>query len=439
MKQPSPTPQDQTITLYVQTGVLRLIPVSMIHVAVSLGTIGISTFIPAQLAIIGWEPTIIALLIGIATLFEVFRLLIGFLGDRYPLFGSYHRNYIIVGLVAQTSGLVFVSQTLGSLAILFGMILFTVGSATVATMTDAYLIDISTSVERGKVAANIQFFRLLGFAAGGILGAVLYGRLRFEGFFVLLAGISLLFGIISVLAIRERSSEIVENTKKQLNIGRSIQLIKEQLSKREVVAMSFFLVLFLIGLFAQDAVLEPYAVSTFNFTEDNIGGLAAVWGVTTLIFIPLAFFIEKKIGRLLLSAIGTVIGGLGLLMIAFLGTSSVNSILGLPQIQQLFLLSVAIFGVGLGLLTTPSTAMMLDVCAKHPKTRTLLLALFGLITTVGRSSASFFSALVMLGNSFQLLFILEAIILACSFFPLIWVHRYLSSKAIEGKRLKMAA
>jgi BCD family chlorophyll transporter-like MFS transporter len=438
MKPPSLASQDQTKALNIQTGVLRLIPVSMIHVAVSLGVIGISTFIPAQLAIIGWETTTIAFLVGIATIFEVFRLLIGFLGDRYALFGSHRRNYIITGLMAQTSGLVFISQTLGSLAILFGMILFTVGSATVATMTDAYLIDISTSVERGKVAANIQFFRLLGFAAGGILGAVFYGRLRFEGFFVLLAVISLLFGIISVLAIREPSTVAAEDTKKQLNIGQSIQLIKEQFSRSEVVTMSFFLVLFLIGLFAQDAVLEPYAVAVFHFTEDNIGGLAAVWGITTLIFIPLAFLVEKKIGRLLPSAIGTIIGGLGLLMMAFLGTPSVNTILGLLQIQQLFLFSVAIFGVGLGLLTTPSTAMMLDVCAKHPKTQTLSLALFGLITTVGRSGASFFSALVMLSDSFQLLFVLESIILICSFFPLIWVHRYLSSKATEEEALETA-
>ncbi|MHA1332221.1 MAG: PucC family protein, partial [Candidatus Hodarchaeales archaeon] len=121
----------------VYIGVFRLIGVSIIHLAISLGVIGVYTFIPAQLAIIGWNTTIIAFLLGVATLFEVFRLVIGYLGDNKALLGSYRRNYVIIGLIVQISSLLLISQLLGSILILFGMIFFAIGSAVVATMSDA--------------------------------------------------------------------------------------------------------------------------------------------------------------------------------------------------------------------------------------------------------------------------------------------------------------
>ncbi|MFX1254437.1 MAG: MFS transporter [Promethearchaeota archaeon] len=426
MEQPVVNVLEYSKESFYQTGTIRLIAVSIVHLAVSLGVIGISTFIPAQLAIIGWNTTLIAFLLGIATLFELFRLFSGYLGDHYSIFGSYRRNYVIIGFITQLLGLIVISQLLGSILILFGMILFTIGSATVATMADAYLVDITTSENRGKAAATIQFFRLSGFAIGGILGAILYGQLKFEGFFILLAIITFVLGTISILALKEKKKQSDGNEVFQFrnsNISEVWSIVKN-ITNPAVVFMSLFLVLFLIGVFTQDAILEPYAVKIFNFSEGNIGRLAAIWGTTTLIFIPLAILLERKIGRLWLSLAGTIIGAAGLLIITFLGMSPIAITNNLAYYQNLFLIGVAIFGVGVGLVTTPSTAMMLDVCSSS-ESRTLLLAFFGLISTVGRSGASFIAGIILLSSSYQFLFIFETIVLLCSFPALIWAHKHL--------------
>ncbi|MHA1214243.1 MAG: MFS transporter [Candidatus Hodarchaeales archaeon] len=409
----------------VYIGVFRLIGVSIIHLAISLGVIGVYTFIPAQLAIIGWNTTIIAFLLGVATLFEVFRLVIGYLGDNKALLGSYRRNYVIIGLIVQISSLLLISQLLGSILILFGMIFFAIGSAVVATMSDAYLIDVTNSEIRGKVAASVQFFRLLGFAVGGILGALLYDKLRFEGFFILLAVISFILGLLAITSIKETNLAVREESNTEV-FDFKVRFIIDKFKDRSVLLMSIFLVLFLIGVFAQDAILEPYAVRIFFFTEKNIGRLAAVWGTTTLLFIPLAIYVEKKFGRLMTSATGIIIGALGLLTIAFLGVNPIVISNETTQFQILFLLGVAVFGAGVGLATTPSTAIMLDVCSMSG-TRTLHLAYFGLISTIGRSAASFIAGIVLIISSYQLLFALELIILISSFIPLIFIQRHLYS------------
>ncbi|MHA2338515.1 MAG: MFS transporter [Candidatus Hodarchaeales archaeon] len=346
---------------------ISVIFVSIAHLSVGIGIIGLSTFIPFELtSSFDWSETIIALLLGIATLFELSRIFIGYLQDRISLLGSYRRNYVILGLSIQTIGLLVISQLIGSILIIIGMILFTIGSATVSTTIDAYLVDNSNEQNRNKYAATLQFFRLGGFAVGGILGAILYANLGFKDFFILLAVSGFLIGLVSVLTVRE-SKNYKSLRQKQLSKQSwmaDIHLLKTQIRNPAILGMIFFLLLYPLGLFMQDAILEPYAVRIFNFDSSGVGRLAAVWGISTLIFIPLGILFDKKIGRMRTIIFGTFIAAIGLLIIAWLGLNPFSlRTLDLVMYQNSLLIFLFIFGMGLGLMTTPSTALMLDVTA----------------------------------------------------------------------------
>ncbi len=405
-------------------GLSSIVGIAIVHIGVSVGVIGINTFIPAQLAIIGWETTTIAFIIGITTLFELFRLVIGYLGDNFPLFGSNRRSYVMLGLLIQTLGLFLISQVLGSILILIGMIGFVIGSAIVATMSDAYLLDKTNELSRGQAAGAIQFFRLLGYALGGIFGAIFYGSLKFEGFFISLGFLSILLGVLPALLIKEdksAKSEVVHP------IRETIQLSTHQVMNSQVILMSLFLLFFLIGLFAQDAVLEPFAIKILAFSEGNIGRVAAIWGTTTLIFIPLALVLEKRTSTSYVILLGVCVSSLGLLLVTFIGIGATQG--GIPDIislQNLFLISIGIFGAGAGLVTTPSTTLMLNICSES-QSRTFLLAFFGLISTFGRSIASLIAGLIMVYKSFPLLFIVEIGFLLGAFLPYIFLNQLISN------------
>ena len=167
----------------------RIFAVSLVHFSIGISIVAVGTYIPAQLASAPyfWSTTAIAFLLGTAILFETFRLVIGYFGDRRSILGSYRRNYVFLGLIVESLGLILISQLIGSILIIVGMILFAIGSATVATISDVYLIDISDASKRSRVGAILQMSRLGGFAAGGIMGLILFERLDFTNFFIFLA------------------------------------------------------------------------------------------------------------------------------------------------------------------------------------------------------------------------------------------------------------
>ena len=406
---------------------IMIIAISSAHLAVGLGIIGISTFIPAQLALINWSDTVIAFLLGIATIFELSRIIIGYAQDRYTIFGSYRSNYLLFGIIVQTIGLLLVSQLLGSYLILIGMILFIIGSATVTLTVDAFLVDVSKIENRNKYAAALQFFRLSGFALGGILGAILYDRLKFENFFIFLAFIGFIISMFSFFAIKEdqrykmtRQKELTTNSWRQ-----DVHFIISQLKYPAVSGMIIFLILYPLGLFLQDPILEPYAIRIFGYNEEGIGRLAGIWGTATLIFIPIGIIFDKKVGRMRSITLGALIGTLGLLLIGWFGLDPFKwKDFNISIFQSSLLFALVLFGVGLGLLTTPGTAVMLDVVA-FSYNKTLILSFFGLVLTISRSGASFLAGLVMYFNNYQLLFLIESFFLLSCVIPIYFSYKSL--------------
>jgi len=254
--------------------------------------------------------------------------------------------------------------------------------------------------------------RLSGFAIGGIFGLIYFGPLGFVNFFIAIALLSVVAGVISVLAISESKVDY-KNIKKNLpsfSLQNSLNFIIEEHKKLSVLGMTVFLILFPIGAFAQDGILESFAIIHHNYTAQTVGRLAAVWGTSTLIFIPLALIIERMIGRIRTITLGSTISGLSFLAIILAPT------------PNLFLIAILVFGIGLGILTTPSTALLLEVTSRS-RSRTFLLAFFGLVTTFSRSISSFLASIIMQlsNNTFELVFIIEMIFLIVSFIPLIWV------------------
>lgn len=407
----------------------NIILISVSHLFIGIGIIALSTFIPAELKILGWNESIIAYIVGIATFFELSRMGVGYFGDSSRLKTN---NFFSIGFFMAIFGLIIIANTLGKIFILIGMILFTVGSAIVSTLVDAYLIHQTISDSKINIAATTQFFRLSGFAVGGFLGGYLYEN---YGFVFVFYAITVIFflGSLPALILLQKTVNEKKITVNNLKLSEKISKLIKTLSSKSVVPMSIFLILYPIGLFAQDAVLEPFAIEVLKFSRDGIGRMAGIWGTSTLIFIPLAIFIEKKIGRIITIFLGLLIASCSLLAIAYLGSLTNIATEELKVYQNSLFLILFIFGSGLGLMTTPSTAMMFDICAYNKGSTTTLIAFFGVLITLSRSFASFFSGVMLelTQTNFSILFFIEALILFSALFPLIYISR--TSKSIISK------
>ncbi len=407
----------------------RIILISIAHLTIGIGIIALSTYIPAELKFQNWSESSIAYLVGIATLFELSRLFIGYYGDSGKI--SY-KKFFVLGIITSIAGLIVIANTIGNYFVLLGMILFTIGSAMLSTIIDAYLISKTEIENKNKIAAVTQFFRLTGFAVGGILGVFLYEALPFMLFFYFIALLHLLASIIT-LSLIQAPQELHSNQLNENHVDFS-QLVTG-LKDRAVIGMTLFLILYPIGLFAQDAVLEPFAIGVLHLTKSGVGRMASIWGTATLLFIPLAIIAERKISRIWTIFIGLLLASTALLIIAYLGTIVPTTVTEIKSAQNILFLLLFIFGAGLGLMTTPGTAMMFDICAHNKTLTTSLIAYFGIIVTLSRASASFLSGLILdlTNTNFTFLFSLEALILFSSLFPLLYVNKKFKTMGITKK------
>lgn len=410
--------------------VSKSILISLAHLTIGIGIIALSTYIPAELKLLNWSESSIAYLVGFATLFELSRLVIGYYGDSGAIT---YRKFFGLGLLVSVIGLLIIAQTIGNYIVFIGMVCFTIGSAILSTIIDAYLISRSGTENKNKIGAITQFFRLTGFAVGGILGTILYQNVSFASFFYIIAGIHFLASFLTLILLQEGSGSTIEKTSSE---HIHFKQILSALRDKAVLGMTLFLILYPIGLFAQDAILEPFAIGVLQFQRAGVGRMAAIWGTATLIFIPVAIAVERKIGRIITITIGLFLASIALLVIAYLGANVPITSNEIKVAQNTLYGTLFLFGAGLGLMTTPGTAMMFDICAHNKTLTTSLIAYFGIIVTISRASAAFLSGLILqyTNNNFVFLFTLEAVILFSALFPLIYVNYLFKSMGIEIRK-----
>jgi len=388
----------------------KLLAIAMVHISVGVAIVTISSFVNAEMKLANWSTSQISIFLGIPVLFELNRLIFAYLYDQYSIL----RPSLLVGLITSLIGILAIPayiRPVGNILIIIMISLFYFGSSILTTLVDANLTQMSSSEERSNVAGTIQVLRLTGFAIGGIVGSILYSRISFNQLLQFVAIFYLLIGLISVGSV----TNVPILTHERFGFVDSIRQLSSLISGGMPFLMMVFLILYPIGLFMQDLILEPFAIEIFNFGRENVGRVVAIWTSLTLIFVPLGVYLDNRFNRLL-----PILGGQFLSVIGLVGIG----ISSLTTVIPLFYGSLVIFGIGNGLASAPSIGMMLEVCAAHPKYLALLLGFFGIMSTIGRSLASVTGGLILYlsANNYIILFLIEAVIVIFATIPLYLLH-----------------
>jgi len=354
------------------------------------------------------------LLVGGALAFEQVvapsRVWFGQISDAHPLAGRHRLPYIwlgtalFCGLAVLSVPLIFHVSSLmreGSSSVLFGIAalcgLFAAYGLAVSLATTPYLalvIDLTSEQERPRAVGLIWCLLTVGIVVGAIsIGLSLRGLdgvsdpailrevlLRFMGRVVLVV---LALTLVATLGMEPRSPRHAFAPSNQAapqspsrQDGPTLRQAWELItSSRQVLVFFVFLVLFTLGLFLQDPILESYGAEVFGMPIAATASLNAVWGMGTLIGLLLAgLWIVPWLGKLRAARLGCRLIAVTLALLVVAGLTG-----RVPVLQGVLFL----FGLAAGIGTNSALVLMLDLTL--PQAAGTFVGLWGLGQALSRA------------------------------------------------------
>lgn len=354
-------------------------------------------------------PATIASVVLAVTLFVApSRVLFGQLSDTKPLWGLHRTGYVLTGIVCgaviafaavQVMWQVGTSlQTVGwgaptyawivLLAALFGIygIALSASSTPFATL----LVDITDEEDRSKIVGVDWAMLIAGTIVGGITIGIMLRQLGNDpSLETLQASINQLFlvvpwfvvglALIATWGVERKYSRFAQRVKidpeEQITLKRAWRILT---ANRQTRFFFTFLLAMTLGLFLQDAILEPYGGEVFKLAAGSTATLNAFWGTGTLIgIIGAGFFMAPRIGKRQTAKLGCQAVVISLVLLILAGLS------GDPKFLQLVLL---VFGLASGITTTGAITLMLDLTAAE--TAGTFIGAWGLSQAIARGLAT---------------------------------------------------
>jgi BCD family chlorophyll transporter-like MFS transporter len=348
------------------------------------------------------------LLVGGALAFEQFvapsRVLFGQISDSHPLAGRRRVPYVLLGTAAFCClavasvpltfhlGRLFADGTQPVLALgIAGLCgLYALYGLAVSLATTPYLalvIDRTEEEERSRAVGIIWCMLTVGIVVGAIaisislrsLDGVTDPGLLEPALLRFMIGVAAVVWSLTLIAVwgmepshRHRDPGVEPSRDDSVTLSQAWGLIT---SSRQVLVFFLFLVLFTLGLFLQDPVLESYGAQVFAMPIAATTQLNAFWGIGTLLGLLLAgLWIVPRLGKLATARLGCqlIVATLVLLLLCGLRPS-------VPLLKVVLLL----FGLSAGIATNSALCLMLDLTL--PQATGTFVGVWGLAQALSRA------------------------------------------------------
>jgi MFS transporter, BCD family, chlorophyll transporter len=356
------------------------------------------------------------------------RVWFGQLSDRQPLLGKHRTNYVLLGtgifglavflavqIVWKLGGVVeaqgswqWNSQTIGWSALLsLVMAIYGLAVSCSSTPFTALLVDITEEARRAKLIAIVWSMLMVGIVIGGITGGNIFKKLEVEGVaagntplaslqppinsvFSFVPFLVLALALIATWGVEQRysrfnnvSSNVTESDRDdRIGLSRALKILT---SSRQTGIFFTFLCLLSLGLFLQEAVLEPYGGEVFGMSIGETTQLNSFWGTGILIgYGVTGFLIIPSLGKKSTTKLGCV-----LLICCF----ALIVAAGFTQQPKMLQLAIALFGIAAGIATVGSISLMLDLTAA--KTAGTFIGAWGLAQAMSRGIATFLGGIIL--------------------------------------------
>ena len=436
-----------------QVGILTIFRLGLFNMGLGLmAVLTLAVLNRVMISELGIPATITGGILATSLFVSPARVWFGQLSDKKPILGRHRTNYVLIGtaifglavflavqavwqlgaVVELNGGWQWNSQTIGWSALLC-LILAIYGLAVSCGSTPftALLVDITEEERRSKLIAIVWSMLMVGIVIGGVSGSIVFKRIEAAGVAagnipleVLQPPINTVFSIvpfvvfglalIATWGVEKKYSRFNRNTpanrEDSVTIGRALKTLT---TSRQTGIFFSFLSLLTIGLFMQEAVLEPYGGEVFGMSIGETTQLNAFWGIGILIgYSFTGFLIIPKLGKKLTTKIGCVLVGCSFCLIVGAGFT-----------QQPIVLQIAmvLFGAAAGIATVGGISLMLDLTAA--KTAGTFIGAWGLAQAMSRGLATLIGGIILdVGKSifdvplqaYGLVFTIQAVIMILS-------------------------
>jgi len=356
-----------------------------------------------------------ALLVGLALAFEQFvspsRVLFGQLSDARPIAGRHRLPYIwlgtslFCGLALLSVPLIFhVARLLegdrggvlwAGIAALCGLFaLYGLAISMASTPYLALVIDRTNEQERSKAVGIIWCLLTVGIVVGAIATAIALGGLdgvtdpavlepallRFMLGIVLAVLLLTLIATVGMERPRQSQPTSVPGSAPREDAITLEQAWALVTSSRQVLVFFLFLVLFTLGLFLQDPILESYGAEVFGMPIAATASLNAIWGVGTLLGLMVAgVWIVPRFGKLATARLGCQLIATSLLLLLLAGLTAKVALLRVVML---------LFGFSAGIGTNSALVLMLDLTL--PEAAGTFVGVWGLAQAMSRALGKVF-------------------------------------------------
>ena len=392
-----------------------------------------------------------AILVGGGLAFEQLmapsRVLFGNISDSWPIRGRKRTPYIWLGaagfctMAILSIPLIFLTENalrqggwLPIAACSIGLcILFSLYGLAISMATTPYLalvIDLTTEKERPRAIGVIWCMLTIGIVVGAIAISITTKGLdgvtevavlkpALQHFMIWVSGIVFVISIIACWGIEPNSSinrANNERSNKEIGLKESWILVT---SSPQILIFFTFLILYTLGLFLQDPILESYGAEVFNLPISKTTLLNAFWGGGTLLGLLLGgLWITPRLGKLSTARMGCWMIITSLFLLIFSGLiGNVNGLYGV----------LVIFGIAAGLATNSALSLMLDLTL--PEIAGTFVGVWGLAQALSRAMGKVFGGgLLDIGRAisgpenpfiaFSFVFFLEIIVMVFAIFVL---------------------
>jgi len=286
----------------------------------------------------------------------------GHFSDTNRIYGYRRTYYIVIGMLITTTILILSPHvaiwtatdpnfTRVSIAFLFflfeGISTFLAGTAYLALIAD-----LTQSKNRGPAAGLVWTLLMFGIISTGIAAASFMNIYSFEKLvtlFIISAAIAIGFSTIALWKQEKPSSQEINRTS---NLS---EAVKTMLKSKTARRFAIFLLISMFSFFMQDVILEPFGGEVFGLSASTTTRFNSYMGIGLVSAMIIGgTYLIPRFGKRKIATIGCSIIVIGFSALAFSGFTG-NS----QNINEALIL----LGIGAGLFTIGSIALMMDLTA----------------------------------------------------------------------------
>jgi BCD family chlorophyll transporter-like MFS transporter len=317
---------------------------------------------------------IVTSLIGLHHFISFFGVYWGRFSDRTPILGYRRTPYVLLSsLIASLIFLLLPSVAIGLgahslpttleaiiLIMIFGVVMSMNGSS-----SNALIAEVTTPKERGVVVAMVWATVIIsGIISAAVAGKIMpsYDPAKMQQLYNLTPLVVMITALVGVLGIERRLSPKEQATflaamPEQEDVSPlGTFRVAANLMRGNVQVRAFFLfvLLAIMGIFLQDAILEPFGADVFKMNQAGTAHFQQAWGGGALLGM-LGIGILSSLLPIAKKTIATI-GGLGVA-----GGLALVAISAAISRQNLIEPGLMLMGLGIGLFNVGALSMMMEM------------------------------------------------------------------------------